>query len=87
MAYNNSNTEVNYDNSPEGMLKRAKQYVQRDLSTVTKVFAECGCDKTEAEVERALLKVKVLQVKASVAKFNDKQTLDSDVDKEMLALL
>ena len=86
--FNGQNTQKReLDNTPQGMIERAKSYARKDFPTVVKTLAELGVDFDENTVKRMLYKVKVRQVNDAVKRYGEKEQNDTSFDAELLQTL
>jgi hypothetical protein len=83
--FNGQKREI--DNTPQGMIDRAKGYAKKDYPTVVKTLAELGVELDEGTIKRALYKVKVRQVNDAVKRYGERKQDDNSFDAELLQTL
>ena len=81
-----TNTTVQYDNTPEGMVARAVKYAKTDVHVVYKTLDKLGTEYDADEVLKALTFVKYQEVKNAVARHVDRSTTDEDLAAAVLAM-
>ena len=86
MAYYNQNTNnaPQYDNSPEGMARRAVQYAKKDFPLFEKVLPSICPDIDLNEVFNMICKIKHADVVAAVER---RSTTDTNYDDAVASLL